>query len=53
LKQAEKVLILDALRRQEGNRLAAAKELGIAPSTLFRKIKLHRIQLPKKDGRNS
>jgi transcriptional regulator of acetoin/glycerol metabolism len=35
----EKVLIRDALRRHQGNRAAAARELGINPSTLFRKLK--------------
>ena len=35
----EKLLITDALRRNGGNRRKAAKELGINPSTLFRKFK--------------
>jgi len=35
----EKLLVRDALRRNEGNRAAAARELGVDPSTLFRKIK--------------
>ena len=35
----EKLLITDALRRNGGNRRKAAKELGINPSTLFRKLK--------------
>jgi len=39
LKQMEKILITDALRRNDGNRAAAARELGIHKSTLFRKIK--------------
>ena len=39
LKQMEKILIIDALRRNNGNRAAAAKELGIHKTTLFRKIK--------------
>jgi transcriptional regulator with PAS, ATPase and Fis domain len=39
LKDMEVFLIQDALRRHHGNRTAAARELGINPSTLFRKIK--------------
>lgn len=39
LKALETLHIKDALRRHSGNRTAAAKELGINPSTLFRKIK--------------
>ncbi|MFH1746563.1 MAG: sigma 54-interacting transcriptional regulator [Planctomycetota bacterium] len=39
LKALEVLHITDALRRHDGNRTAAARELGINPSTLFRKIK--------------
>jgi PAS domain S-box-containing protein len=39
LKALEAVHISDALRRHDGNRTAAARELGINPSTLFRKLK--------------
>jgi PAS domain S-box-containing protein len=35
----ERMLLRDALRRHEGNRAAAARELGINVSTLFRKLK--------------
>jgi PAS domain S-box-containing protein len=35
----EKSLIRDALRRHKGNRAAAARELGVDVSTLFRKLK--------------
>jgi len=35
----EKLLIRDALRRHKGNRAAAARELAMDVSTLFRKIK--------------
>jgi PAS domain S-box-containing protein len=35
----EKLLLQDALRRNNGNRAAAARELGMDASTMFRKIK--------------
>jgi transcriptional regulator with PAS, ATPase and Fis domain len=40
LEAMEKLLVTDALRRNGGNHQKAAKELGINPSTLFRKLKL-------------
>jgi PAS domain S-box-containing protein len=52
LKDWEVVHILDAVRRHEGNRAAAARELGINPSTLFRKVKALGIELPEHDGRS-
>ena len=45
----ERLLISDALRRSNGNRAAAARQLGINPSTLFRKIKSLGIEPPDKD----
>ena len=44
--------ILAALRRNSFNRLAAAKELGIHKTTLFRKIKKLNLTLPDQDGRS-
>jgi transcriptional regulator with PAS, ATPase and Fis domain len=41
-----------ALERNSNNRLAAARDLGIHKSTLFRKIKKLGITLPDKDGRS-
>jgi len=41
-----------ALARNHGNRLAAAKELGVHKTTLFRKMKNLAIPLPEKDGRS-
>jgi PAS domain S-box-containing protein len=44
LKQMEIFLIIEALRRTQGNREAAAKSLGINKSTLFRKLKAYNIK---------
>lgn len=44
--------IVEAVRRNSGNRSAAAKELGIDPSTLYRKVKAMEIHLPGRDGRS-
>jgi transcriptional regulator with PAS, ATPase and Fis domain len=52
LRSLESLHIADALRRSSGNRNAAAKELGIHPSTLFRKIRDLGIETPEKDGRS-
>jgi PAS domain S-box-containing protein len=51
LRSLEKMHITEAIRRHGGNRKAAARGLGIHPSTLFRKIKSLGIELPGKDGR--
>jgi len=53
LKDIERHLIADALRRHHGHRGAAARELGIHKSTLHRKIKALRIEVPPKDGRSA
>ncbi len=53
ISKTEKELILECLKNNHYNRLAAAKELGIHKSTLFRKIKKYQISLPKIDGRTS
>jgi PAS domain S-box-containing protein len=51
VRAAEQVAILDALARNGDNRDAAAKELGIHRSTLFRKVRELGITLPDNDGR--
>jgi PAS domain S-box-containing protein len=43
LRQMERLMIEQALQRHQGNRAAAARELGINPSTLFRKLKTFQI----------
>jgi len=52
LRLTESQVIQDALKRNQFNRLATARELGMHKSTLFRKIKQLNIQLPKTDGRS-
>ena len=47
LEAMERFVIADALRRNDGNRAAAARQLGINPSTLFRKLKSLGIDPPK------
>jgi PAS domain S-box-containing protein len=44
--------IRNALERNGYNRLAAAKELGVHKSTLFRRMKKLGIVLPRQDGRS-
>ncbi|MBW1635923.1 MAG: sigma 54-interacting transcriptional regulator [Deltaproteobacteria bacterium] len=48
----EEERIVEALKKTGYNRLAAAKELGIHKSTLFRKLKKYNIILPEIDGRS-
>jgi len=47
LQAMEKVMICEALRRNNGHRGKAARQLGINPSTLYRKIKTLGIEIPK------
>jgi DNA-binding NtrC family response regulator len=42
--QAERTNILAELARQEGNKTRTARELGIAKSTLFEKLKKYGIR---------
>jgi len=50
---AEADAIREALERNGYNRLAAARELGMHKSTLFRKLKKLEIDLPAIDGRHT
>ncbi len=52
-RSAEAQRIIDALTRNHYNRQAAARELGIHKSTLYRKIKSLAIELPETDGRST
>jgi len=49
---AETQAILEPVRRHDGNREAAARELGVHKSTLFRKVSELGISLPPGDGRS-
>ncbi|MDP8244877.1 MAG: sigma 54-interacting transcriptional regulator [Candidatus Hinthialibacter antarcticus] len=51
LQKLETIHITNTLNQYHGNRTAAAKALGIHPTTLFRKIKSLGILLPETDGR--
>jgi len=52
IKSAEIRVIMDALKRNNYNRKAAASDLGMHKSTLFRKINKLGLKLPKIDGRS-
>jgi transcriptional regulator with PAS, ATPase and Fis domain len=51
LSSMEQLMITEALRRNVGNRKQTAQDLGINPSTLYRKIKTLHIDVPDTDGR--
>lgn len=53
VESTEAEIIFMALERNGFNRAAAAKELGMHKSTLFRKIKKFHIDLPEIDGRST
>ncbi|RPI28651.1 MAG: PAS domain-containing protein [Acidobacteria bacterium] len=53
VKAVEIETLLQALSRQNYNREAAARELGMHKSTFFKKIKTLGIMLPHQDGRSS
>jgi len=46
LRSMEKLLISEALRRHKGSRNKAARQLGINPSTLYRKLKAFKMDIP-------
>lgn len=51
LQAMERFLISETLQRRNGNRKDAARDLGINVSTLYRKLKDLKIDLPEVDGR--
>ncbi len=52
VREMEGRLLVDTVRRHGGNRTAAARELGVHPSTLYRQARALGIQLPARDGRH-
>jgi transcriptional regulator with PAS, ATPase and Fis domain len=52
LQSTEIRVIMEALERNQYNRLITARELGMHKSTLFRKIKRFGLDLPRTDGRS-
>jgi len=53
LRDIEAQMLVDALHRHGGNRTAAARELDMHPSTLYRKVKALGLTLPQTDGRHA
>lgn len=51
LKSMEKLFIAEALHKRHGSRTLAAKDLGINVTTLYRKIRSLKIEVPETDGR--
>ena len=50
--ESERQVIMAALKKHQYNRSAAARELGIHKTTLYRKVKRLLIDLPPEDGRS-
>ena len=51
LYEVERSLIFETLKKNDWNRGLTAAQMGIHPSTLWRKIKRLKIDIPKRDGR--
>jgi transcriptional regulator with PAS, ATPase and Fis domain len=51
LDEMEKSVIYEMLRKNQWNRKRTANQMGIHPSTLWRKLKRLNINTPKQDGR--
>ena len=52
LDDVEKNYIYETLRTNDWNRRAAAAQMGVHPTTLWRKIKRLNIETPEQDGRS-
>ena len=53
IRSLERRLIEAALGKHRGHRTRAARELGIDPSTLYRKIRRLGLEVPDADGRHT
>jgi PAS domain S-box-containing protein len=53
LKELGLLAMMDSLRRHHGNRMAAARALGIDPSTLYRRLKAAGVPLPPSSRRRT
>ena len=51
--EVERNFLVEALKRNDWNRSATADQLGIHPSTLWRRIKRLDLALPERDGRTA
>jgi transcriptional regulator with PAS, ATPase and Fis domain len=51
LGEMERAYLIEALKRNRWNRTAAAAEMGIHPTTLWRKMRRLNIETPEKQGR--
>jgi len=52
IESLEKDFIYEILRKNNWNRTAASAQMGIHPTTLWRKIKRLNLEIPKQDGRS-
>lgn len=52
LKQMERAYLEQLLRKHGGSRAAVARELGVHPTTVYRKIRALGVEVPDRDGRS-
>jgi len=53
MESLQRSLIVSALQRNGGNRRAAAKELSVHPTTLWRRARRLGVEMPENDGRSN
>jgi PAS domain S-box-containing protein len=52
LKRMERAYLEELLRKHGGSRVAVARELGVHPTTVYRKIRALGVDVPERDGRS-